>query len=760
MSEQSSTGQQQSQQTQSPSLEGLLSLLDSLGYHALAECFKRDHLLYDFFCTFSIDQWKVLLRQYNADLTLAQKLFDYFHNNSNGMKQSLSDEELVKRMNMSNRDGVVEYIKIRFEKEVGESWTPPVDVQFKSNGLESGLEKRVTSDVYEKFDGLDDVKIALAVSGAGKTRLLLELLYQYGGYYFTLDPLSGGIGSGDLRHCSLLAGRFTGTYGTDMSRKLIQLLYFVRIHVCKLLIEQYGVNCHPQLLLCQMHPQDYFAGKDVFFLIYEKLAILMLNGKRIYTQYVDADVVLFAECDSYPILAIDEIQRALDGEFVHLLPNSANVRPFFSSLIYQTKALGGFRNLVVAGTGINFDFMDEFLSSATFKNTALSYQLITNFKPLSQHEVKSYARWYLNYHRCDNVESVVQRVGDFKLCHGRARFIAYILDEYLRLQDIEQVLAAFMSGITQVESPIFPLNYFVQIMKAEKDPLMRHLGNETMYSLLSNALFSYVLIGRARMILQQSEVSEIVRCGLGFVVSGQLGSLTSVDILEDAVIECLRYFIPFSSIVYELSKQVGMLPQPDTAVGYMIEYFVAFALVANFAGDTALLQRLNVCSHSIDSYLVQTNNSDGSSVFFPDHMMGPDIIYRCAAQKIVYIVQVKFVNQISKQELANAWHTTDVNKFYCKRGTCEVLNGFSGSRQELLSSIKYVQQFGYKIKRLLVVHSGQNIPNSDGDDDNVTIISKTSAPNFFSAIGDLDVWRLLDCQEDSTFKSRIDTLKV
>lgn len=78
---------------------------------------------------------------------------------------------------MSNRDGVVEYIKIRFEKEVGESWTPPVDVQFKSNGLESGLERRVTSDVYEKFDGLDDVKIALAVSGAGKTRLLLELLY-------------------------------------------------------------------------------------------------------------------------------------------------------------------------------------------------------------------------------------------------------------------------------------------------------------------------------------------------------------------------------------------------------------------------------------------------------------------------------------------------------------------------------------------------------------------------------------------------------
>ncbi|KAI3635767.1 hypothetical protein MIR68_006405 [Amoeboaphelidium protococcarum] len=494
-----------------------------------------------------------------------------------------------------------------------------------------------------------------------------------------------------------------------------------------------------------MHPQDYFAGKDLFFLIYEKLTTLMLNGKRIYTQYVEADIVLFGECGSYPILAIDEIQRALDGEFVHLLPNSTNVRPFFSSLIYQTKALGGFRNVVVAGTGINFNFVEECLSSATFKNIALSYQLITNFKPLSQHEVKYYARWYLNYHRCDNVESVVQRVGDFRLCHGRARFIAFILDEYLRLQDIDQVLAAFMLGITQVESPTFPLKYFVQDMKAQRDPLIRHLGNETMYSLLSNALFSYVLTGRARMILQQSEMSEIVRCGLGFVVSGQLGPVTSVDILEDAVIECLRYFIPFSSIVYELSKQVGILPQP-ASVGYMFEYFVAFALVANFAGDAALLQRLNVCNHSIDSYLLQTNKFDGSKVFFPDHMMGPDIIYRCVAKKIVYIVQVKFVNKISKQELANAWDTTDVNKFNCKRGTCEVLKGFSSSRQELLSCINYVQQFGYKIERLLVVHSGQNIPNSDGDDDNVTIISKTSAPSYFSAIGELDVWRLLDCQ--------------
>ncbi|KAI3635766.1 hypothetical protein MIR68_006404 [Amoeboaphelidium protococcarum] len=215
MSEQFSTGQQ-SLLAQSPSIDGLLSLLESLGYHAFAECFKRDYLSYDLWSTYSCDQFELLLRQYNADLTLAQKLFDYFHSNSNGMKQSLSDEELVKKMDMSNRDAVVEYIKIIFEKEVGPKWTPPVDVQFKSNGLETDLERRVTSDVYEKFDGLDDVKIALAVSGAGKTRLLLELLYQYGGYYFTLDPLSGGIGSGDLRHCSLLAGRFTGTYGTDM----------------------------------------------------------------------------------------------------------------------------------------------------------------------------------------------------------------------------------------------------------------------------------------------------------------------------------------------------------------------------------------------------------------------------------------------------------------------------------------------------------------------------------------------------------------
>ena len=65
----------------------------------------------------------------------------------------------------------------------------------------------------------------------------------------------------------------------------------------------------------------------------------------------------------------------------------------------------------------------------------------------------------------------------------------------------------------------------------------------------------------------------------------------------------------------------------------------------------------------IHSYLGSANQM---KVCFPDHMCGQDIIYKFLNTKTVYIVQVKFVKSITKQETANASDTTD-ELFYCKR---------------------------------------------------------------------------------------------
>ena len=87
-------------------------------------------------------------------------------------------------------------------------------------------------------------------------------------------------------------------------------------------------------------------------------------------------------------------------------------------------------------------------------------------------------------------------------------------------------------------------------------------------------------------------------------------------------------------------------------------------------------------------------------------MCGPDIIYKCVATKTVYIVQVKFVKMISKQEVANACDTTDPELFYCKRKGNGVLKGFEEKRRKLRSSLRKLQLDGYALHQVLFIHSG------------------------------------------------------
>ncbi|KAJ3302283.1 hypothetical protein HDV03_005165 [Kappamyces sp. JEL0829] len=119
-------------------------------------------------------------------------------------------------------------------------------------------------------------------------------------------------------------------------------------------------------------------------------------------------------------------------------------------------------------------------------------------------------------------------------------------------------------------------------------------------------------------------------------------------------------------------------------------------------------------------------------------MCGPDIIYKC--EKTVYIVQVKFVKGISKQETANACDTTDPEQFYCKRNGSGVLKGFEEKKTKLRNALLEIQREGFALQQVLFIHTG-GTPSvyTRGAE----LITSDNSPQFFDKIGK-GIWEFLD----------------
>jgi hypothetical protein len=249
-----------------------------------------------------------------------------------------------------------------------------------------------------------------------------------------------------------------------------------------------------------------------------------------------------------------------------------------------------------------------------------------------------------------------------------------------------------------------------------------------------------VLEGKFLFTVTDEDGATAIRYGLGFVEVTE-AMLRQVEINELAVMECLRFFVPFSDLVMAFAEQISTCPRPHM-VGYLLEYLVAFALVANYSEDDAL-RRIHVSQQFCHEYL---RSVDASQVCFPDHMCGPDVIYKCVKTKTVYIVQVKFVNRMTKQEIANACDTTDPTKFYCKRKLKEgesgdiILEKFTDKREKLLNALLYVQKEGYSLQQLLFIHTGGTTSNYTAG---AQIINRENKPAFFDKIGS-GVWEFLD----------------
>jgi hypothetical protein len=244
------------------------------------------------------------------------------------------------------------------------------------------------------------------------------------------------------------------------------------------------------------------------------------------------------------------------------------------------------------------------------------------------------------------------------------------------------------------------------------------------------------LYGKSNLTVSEDDGAAAIRYGLGF---GQVttGILQVIEIQELAVVECLRYFIPFADVVKTFARQIADYPKAQM-VGYLVEYMVSFALVANFSTADAL-DALRVSQRSVESYLTA---GDSSEIFFPDHMCGPDVMYKCAKNETLYIAQCKFINSVTKQKLANACETTEPTKFYYKRNGSGVLKGFDGRREILDNAVKELQRTNYSLQQILFIHTGGE---KDIVADGVLVINRKSSPDFFNKIGNSnEVWDFLD----------------
>ena len=166
------------------------------------------------------------------------------------------------------------------------------------------------------------------------------------------------------------------------------------------------------------------------------------------------------------------------------------------------------------------------------------YEIISEFYPLKEDQVGSYTEKVLKDHGiAENIiEEFVSNVKGFRLCHGRARFIAFIIEEFLEtenkdLDDIDYAITRFIEGITDKNRSVFPLRYLKESGDGWGKVVGTGVSQRTLGSLVTDAVSNYILKNEAVVNLRDTDAALAIQFGLGF---GKItkGVFTSVAIQE------------------------------------------------------------------------------------------------------------------------------------------------------------------------------------------------------------------------------------
>ncbi|KAJ3237188.1 hypothetical protein HDU78_004212 [Chytriomyces hyalinus] len=613
--------------------------------------------------------------------------------------------------NLRNTENVREFLQHQINLLAPFNPDKPYHATFLDNCLEFRLDRRQTT---YSLDASDNIKVLVSISGSGKTRQLLELLYSQFGYFFVVGlQQQADFGSIDLLKCGAYSA-----YNPKKAQYFIELLYFVRGFICSYLFDL-GYNTPAQILLAQLHPKAFF-GCDIFSELYDSLA----RHTSIDVGRSTASIERW-----FDFVAIDQIQASLGGEHIYTV-SGGKLRPFFSPLVYHFKHMGRFHKFIVAGTAINFDYLNELLSPGTMNaHQVTAHDVISDLKPLDKGQAESYIRLMLSDHniRNDQIREVVDLVCSNPLFLGRGRFITFILDSVLKGIDVHLALSKFVKVLSQPESSLSPLKcYMDDIQYYNRNSFDTVVGEETLGETVRRGLIQYLMKGEATLMVEGQVASDMVRYGLGFcTVVG--GSIQSVELKELAIIECLRYIIPVSDLVPDICDQLASFPRPQL-VDYVLECLVGYALVAGL--DINRAKTLKSTHGNLARYLKW---KDENAVLFPDPFCGPDVVYKY--EGTVYIVQVKFVDQISKQDRLNACHTTDPDYFYWNKKSGRVFAEFHERRESILKELKEST-----CKRLVFLHTTTEIT---AEMDGVEIVNQDLRPEFFDGVNPM-LWDMLN----------------
>jgi len=281
-----------------------------------------------------------------------------------------------------------------------------------------------------------------------------------------------------------------------------------------------------------------------------------------------------------------------------------------------------------------------------------------------------------------------------------------------------------------VDSKFFPMRFYREDQQLGINKIS---GNDTFNRTCCEGLIQLMMTGVARLSLTTGDVSNAIQCGVGFcdILVDYQSVISSITLKELAILDCLQRLIPFRNIIGGIIKSLSFAPKPQM-VGYILEYLVAFGLVAKLNPD--YLYETKPSKHSFPKYIQSTEPNE---IYFPNHCCGPDIVYK--HDGILYLVQIEFVNIISKQERMKACHTTDPNYFYWNCKDQKVLKGFKEERNAILGLLH-----GIKYKRMVFLHLETK---TMAGMEEVEVINQEKCPTFFDAVN-TEIWPLLNAMRE------------
>ncbi|KAJ3392955.1 hypothetical protein HDU84_003171 [Entophlyctis sp. JEL0112] len=615
-----------------------------------------------------------------------------------------SDEFIaVNNLDLAKVEDVVKFLQFKMDQLAPYKREKPYNAAFHDSCLEGDLHERFTGE--QMTFRVQNIKVLLSVAGSGKTRKLLENLHFQFGYYFVTMPQIPDFGSQDMLECFQLSA-----LSPSDAEDLIDLLYFVRVFVCGVLLGK-GYTAPHQILLAQLHPIAFF-GIDIFAELFLSLALRKAKF-RINLKEMNG---------FFDFLVIDDIQHSVFGDSL-FVDSNGTPRPFFSPLLSASKRR--FFNFVVSGTAISSEILQELHISRGKPHFSVSF--VSNLTPLDASRAAKFIQRKLHPHRSKaEIDLIVSAVRNNPLFHGRARFVVFLVDLLLEGYSLEYALNQFVLHLFDPSDALFPLRNYVDIIEKDQKGFNRLTSSSSLGIGVIEAIGKYVINGTKFYesgCFRDQAGSDAVFFGLGF-----WDGCKSLKLDGLAVVECLRYFLPLAQLVRQTCRV-----ENARSWSYVAECAVAYAFAKNHSdntkpeGNQSVQQpQVNSIGGDLASFLVSVDYT----VLFPHHCCGPDVVYK--HNSTVYFINYEPRGRISKQELVNACHTTDPNFFYWNKTRNAVLVGFEKQREDCLRLLS-----GMNVQRVVVMQKSVTTV-----DTNIEVVNEFNSPKFFLPAGK-DVWRVL-----------------